>query len=524
LSKHRQNLIYTPSALYGRLIEREFDSDCLEYVLPIHNRNIVEKTVEDYRSELDCFIEEIGLADIGKTFFDSENPLKDLTNVVYENYTGPGLRQLSNDIETDSDIRKMNMVSYFDSRETVIQGVTRHFEPKHLKNPSQIEITSQKEVKLESLLEALKPHDKLMEIAYSEEATSEVKKDIIKVAHTNHPLYVPYILEKHSISQHEFLDKLEDIPGEKQLELEENIVYLSRTEETVSYYEYNKYLTDKVNENQDLSKDTIFRRAHNNLIQLLKRETENYPEGKEEFVYTFFNPESLGDQKVQDFHGENEQLQDEKNEVRREVNSVDNGTLPSLAESRSIDQAIGEVITYAQEKEIPLRIMSPWIDDSSTAFVSDLKKAAENGVEIRIMMRSTTRFGWNRLTASLLEKLGASQQNVEIRTYTRLKENKGPENSREEFKKDQSKGVFGIHGKMVLATDGQEGKGCISSANITENSLYWNAETGILTSSPATLKPAVEFFDLIWDLGETLNPERIKDDDYDFVIPAPYRR
>jgi hypothetical protein len=342
---------------------------------------------------------------------------------------------------------------------------------------------------------------------------------------TGRPVFLPYIQNRFNISKDQVLSEIEEFEINYEAEVDKDLVYFPRPEKIGENMDYREYLENEMENDAKRLEHLSFFKGYRNFTELLEMETQGLPDINE-FVYSFIDPKNdLAKQERKDFIGDRSKLQEEVNTINRKLNDSRVSNYPvSLNESKKISKALGEIIDFAETNDQDLRIMSPWIDDSSQSFISSLRKAIESGVKVKILMRNGNRYDWRRLTKNFLEKLGEDEENVEIRTYTRFKSDKSKQKIKQDLKEDnQLRDIFGIHGKIYMAGDGKTGMACISSANLMENSLRWNAEAGVLTTSSNVIQPAKEFFDMIWELSETVNPKNITYEDTEFRIPGPYR-
>lgn len=140
-------------------------------------------------------------------------------------------------------------------------------------------------------------------------------------------------------------------------------------------------------------------------------------------------------------------------------------------------------------------------------YTSTFRHLIEHDVTIRMLFRLPSPRGWNNLKKYLLNRLGETQGNLELRTYTRFKEfHDHPEIEGIKESDENYVGETGIHAKLFIAGGPTDGSLVTGSANLMENSFFYNSEAGLQTQDPNVIETAIEYFDLIWDIVE---PDRI---------------
>lgn len=532
MSNSSQTKLYSPSTILGRLIEHQFDEQLLKPVYFLKKEDINSLSIEEFRSEIDEFLEDYNLLDGGKItaqglyLIESSDPSQELVNNLYYEHKGPGMKNLAKHIDKETDLAKINLISYFSSSENVLRGVLSHLDSHKIINSSKPRSKKiPKEFNEKILIEALQLHTNTEKQELPSKDYNEVQQEVWKIAKTGRPVLLPYIQEKLCISRDKVLLDIKDLDTNYEIDIDRSLIYLPRPKEIEEYTEYRKYLESKIESNPGKSRYVSFFKVYRNFTDLLESETNGMPEINE-FVYSFIDPKNeLAKQERNDFIGERSKLQEEVNTINRKLNDSRHPEYPvSLNNSKKIYEALGDIISHAEDNNQDLRIMSPWIDDSSQSFISSLRRAIKSGVKVKILMRNGTKYDWRRLTRNFLEKLGEDEQNIEIRTYTRFKQDKSKKNIKQDLKENNGlRNIFGIHGKIYMAGDEKRGIACISSANLMENSLRWNAEAGVLTTSSNVIQPAREFFDMIWEISETVDPKNITYEDTEFRVPGPYR-
>jgi phosphatidylserine/phosphatidylglycerophosphate/cardiolipin synthase-like enzyme len=151
--------------------------------------------------------------------------------------------------------------------------------------------------------------------------------------------------------------------------------------------------------------------------------------------------------------------------------------------------------------------MSPWMNFAVQDYTSTFRHLIEHDVTIRLLFRLPSPRGWNNLKQNLLTRLGDTGGNLELRTYTRFKQFRNHTELKEIGKDDKNYvGETGIHAKLFIAGGAEDGSVVAGSANLMENSFFYNPEAGLQTHDPNVVKTAINYYDLIWKLSE---PDRI---------------
>jgi phosphatidylserine/phosphatidylglycerophosphate/cardiolipin synthase-like enzyme len=140
-------------------------------------------------------------------------------------------------------------------------------------------------------------------------------------------------------------------------------------------------------------------------------------------------------------------------------------------------------------------------------YTSTFRHLLEHNVTIRLLFRLPSPRGWNNLKQNLLTRLGDTEGNLELRTYTRFKEFHDHTEIKE-IKQNEEKyiGETGIHAKLFIAGTPEDGSVVAGSANLMENSFFYNPEAGLQTHDPNVLETTINYYDFIWRLSE---PDRI---------------
>lgn len=216
------------------------------------------------------------------------------------------------------------------------------------------------------------------------------------------------------------------------------------------------------------------------------------------FVYTFLNPSDAGKEVIENYMKNNRLL---KWEVKKF--SSDWQIMKTDSSVTYVDMA-DKLFSKGLETDLPskeIRIMTPYTDYELQKYVSMLRRLIVKGYTVRIICRlSSDSMPWKRLKKSLLEGLGGKTRKVQIRTYTRFKEFL-PVSKLRKLDPLQRK-EFGVHAKIFMIGDAQDGAVLLGSANMLENSFNWNPESGIFTEDPIFIKSVKAFFDFVWSLSK----------------------
>lgn len=219
-----------------------------------------------------------------------------------------------------------------------------------------------------------------------------------------------------------------------------------------------------------------------------------------EFVYTMFDPVHHADQyDIDEYTGNRDELKAEVRRIRRW-----NKRAPH--DSTSFADAIPEVLNYPLEHsdaEPQVRIMSPWINFAIQDYVGLIKQLLENDISVKLLFRHPDSDDWNKLKQNFLSRIGDTGGNLELRTYTRYKSfHTHNELSKVEEVDDKYVSETGVHGKLFIAGGPQNGTVLAGSANLMENSIFYNPEAGLRVSHPSVISTTIQYFDFVWDLAE----------------------
>ncbi|WP_265112016.1 phospholipase D-like domain-containing protein [Halosolutus halophilus] len=319
---------------------------------------------------------------------------------------------------------------------------------------------------------------------------------------------------------------LNDVPG-FECELVDETVEVARVPSDVAgtsrYDEYVEYLLDRhatVSQRIDALSDPEFelegRHADANLVDRLDRLRDRQV-APTYFAYTLIDPESLGEEAMDDYVGDSRGLRRERARLKRWHEDRPSGL-------RSYTAMTDRLISLGLEEDLEhrvLRIMTPFDDDTFSEYAAQLRRLLEQGFELRLLTRHTKEpWEWRRLRDNLLAQLESNRENVHIRTYSRFKTHQRI--TRDLDLRDLSE--VGIHGKLHVIGAPEEGAALLGSANFMENSYHWNPECGVYTEQSAFVDSATEFFDIVWDIAEAdqLSLERLQEIPERRFIPSYY--
>lgn len=241
------------------------------------------------------------------------------------------------------------------------------------------------------------------------------------------------------------------------------------------------------------------------------------------FIYTIFDPEFHADAySIENYVGESTELD-------REVKKIRRWRQDRPHDAKSFAEMIPEVINHPLEVddvEQIVRIMCPWTNFAIQDYVSQLSRLFDNDIQVQLLFRLPEWREWSQLKQNLLSRVGDTGGNLELRSYTRYKEYHDHSELRELQNNDEAYlKKTGVHAKLFIAGSSENGNLLAGSANLMENSLYYNPEAGLQTRNPNVLQTAIDYFDLVWELAA---PDRIPEDaftgetEYTF-FPAVYR-
>lgn len=235
------------------------------------------------------------------------------------------------------------------------------------------------------------------------------------------------------------------------------------------------------------------------------------------FTYTLVDPAALGEKKMNAYVDGSRGLGRERARLRRWHENRPSGLRSYTAMT---DRLFSLGLERALDSKV-LRIMTPFDDDTFNEYVSQIRRLLEQGFELRLLTRHTKEeWEWRRLQRNLLSEIKEHRDRVTVRTYSRFKEY---QRVRPEMD-FQNLSEFGIHGKLQIIGQSEEGAVLLGSANFMENSYDWNPECGVYTERTQFVDVAIEFFDIVWNVSEPdeLSIERLQEIPERQLVPTYY--
>lgn len=224
-----------------------------------------------------------------------------------------------------------------------------------------------------------------------------------------------------------------------------------------------------------------------------------------EFVFSMFDPVFHADEyETAEYIGDSPHLADEVDRIREWRSDQPHDAV-------TFADAVRELCARPLEDESvapKLRVMSPWLNFTIKEYTALFQRLLENGVEIDLLFRLPSSDDWSELKQNFLTRIGDTHGNLTLRTYTRYKKFKDHTQLRKhkrgemDDEGDRFVSETGIHAKLFIAGTPESGSVLAGSANLMENSFYYNPEAGLQTRHPEVIQTAIEYFDLIWELAE----------------------
>jgi len=235
------------------------------------------------------------------------------------------------------------------------------------------------------------------------------------------------------------------------------------------------------------------------------------------FTYTLVDPDALGEKKMDDYVGNSRGIGRERARLRHWHENRSAGM-------RSYTAMTDRLFSLGLERDLDdkvLRIMTPFDDGTFNEYVSQIRRLLDQGFELRLLTRHTKKpWEWRRLQQNLLSEIKQHRDQITIRSYSRFKQHQRvtPDMNFRDL------GEFGIHGKVQTIGGAEEGAALLGSANFMQNSYEWNPECGVYTERTQFVDAAAEFFDIVWDLGESdeLSIERLQEIPSHQLVPTYY--
>lgn len=224
-----------------------------------------------------------------------------------------------------------------------------------------------------------------------------------------------------------------------------------------------------------------------------------------EFVFSMFDPRHHADEyEIEQYVGDSPHLEDEVKRIREWRTNQPHDAVTFV-------EAVREVCARPLEDDQVsprLRVMTPWLNYIVKEYTALFHRLLENGVEVQLLFRLPDPGEWNNLKQEFLTRIGETHGNLDLRTYTRYKTFKDHTQLRKhkrgelDDEGDSYVSETGIHAKLFIAGEPENGAALAGSANLMENSFYYNPEAGLHTRHPEVIQTATDYFDLIWDLAE----------------------
>jgi hypothetical protein len=224
-----------------------------------------------------------------------------------------------------------------------------------------------------------------------------------------------------------------------------------------------------------------------------------------EFIFSMFDPTYHADKyEIEEYVGESPHLADEVKEINKWRTNQPHDAVTFTDKVREI------CAQPLEEESIPprLRVMSPWLNFTIKEYTALFQRLLANDIHIQLLIRLPDPKDWSKLKQNFLTRIGDTHGNLEIRTYTRYKKFKDHTQLRKHKRGeldddgDASVSETGIHAKLFITGDADNGAVLAGSANLMENSFYYNPEAGIHTRHPEVIQTAIDYFDLIWEVAE----------------------
>ena len=224
-----------------------------------------------------------------------------------------------------------------------------------------------------------------------------------------------------------------------------------------------------------------------------------------EFIFSMFDPIYHADEyEIEGYVGESPHLEDEIERIREWRTNQPHDAVSFADKVREI------CARPLEEESVPprLRVMSPWMNFSIKEYTALFQRLLANDVQIQLLIRLPDPDDWSKIKKNFLTRIGNTRGDLELRTYTRYKRFKDHtqlrKHKRDEIDNEGDAFVSetGVHAKLFVAGDANDGAVLAGSANLMENSFYYNPEAGIHTRHPEVIQTAIDYFDLIWEVAE----------------------
>jgi len=191
-----------------------------------------------------------------------------------------------------------------------------------------------------------------------------------------------------------------------------------------------------------------------------------------EFVFSMFDPIHHADEyKIEEYVGDSSHLADEVDRIREWRTNQPH-------DAATFTEAVREVCARPLEDESisqRLRVMTPWLNHIVKEYTALFNRLLQNGVQVQILFRLPDPGEWNNLKQEFLTRIGDTHGNLELRSYTRYKKFKDHTQLRKhkrgesDNEGDSYVSETGIHAKLFIAGDSENGAVLTGSANLMEN-------------------------------------------------------
>lgn len=242
----------------------------------------------------------------------------------------------------------------------------------------------------------------------------------------------------------------------------------------------------------------------NALLAAVMQRLDDITTAPTRFVFSMFDPIYHADKyEIEEYVGDSPHLSDEVDRIRewREKQPHDATTFA--------EQVRETCARPLENNELAprLRIMSPWVNFTIKEYTALFQRLLANDIQVQLLLRLPDPSDWSDLKRNFITRIGDTRGNLEIRTYTRYKKFKDHTQLRKHKRgeADEDGDTFvsetGVHAKLYVAGGTENGEVLAGSANLMENSFYYNPEAGLHSQHPEVIQTAVDYFDLIWNLA-----------------------
>lgn len=339
-------------------------------------------------------------------------------------------------------------------------------------------------------------------------------------------VHARYITSQLDVPLYQAYNAIKSVPG-VECELDDEVLILDQVPTVVNgTSHYDRYVEFLFNEREtfathreNLVDANVTLKGVNVDAHLVTRlgQIENRQVAPTYFAFTLIDPDSLGEEVMEEYVGDSRGLGRERARLRRWHES-------RSSDLRSYTAMTDRLFSHGLESDLDqqiLRVMTPYDDDTFSEYAAQLRRLLNAGHELRFLTRHTKEpWEWKRLRDNLLKPLDTNREQVTIRTYSRFKQHQKITSG---TNRNQANEV-GIHGKLHIIGAPYEGAALLGSANFMENSYHWNPECGVYTERTAFVRAATEFFDIVWELAgpDQLSLDRLQKIPDRELIPSYY--